>query len=87
MEKELSISEEFNVIIYVKALCKLLNAMKMWNGIIVIKICHSLHIVVRILWNWILEIIPIELAAKAFGNRKPLWGVSAEYLLPAYRCK
>lgn len=29
---------------YVKALCKLLNAMKTWDDIIVIKICQSLHI-------------------------------------------
>lgn len=74
MEKSPSISQGLNVIMYVKAFCKLLNATKMQDDITVIKICHGLHIMVRIPRNSILEIISLELAAKAYGNQTPLWG-------------
>lgn len=68
MEKRLSILSGLNVIMCVKVFCKLLNVIKMWGGIIVIKICYGLCIMVRIFRNWILKIILLELIVKVCGN-------------------
>lgn len=87
MEKSPSISQGLNVIMYVKAFCKLLNATKMQDDITVIKICHGLHIMVRIPRNSILEIISLELAERPMGTRHHSGALSAESLLHTCVCK